>query len=376
MNTSIDCDDGNACTTDGSNATDGCTHEDVDCDDGDACTNDDCDAASGCINIAVDCGDGDNCTTDSCDAATGCSNVAVDCDDGDVCTDDSCDAASGDCVNTTDESNDPSCETAGPDNAFCEVSGNAGDTVICALQMARATEGTATPAAAQLEIHFDSAAVTPVQLQDEACFNIPVPPFQICNVAATPPGVLSPSGHVVNISPTDVADWDAQGFGKVLLSNPSNPAAAISDAFLDGTGAVSGDAQFLELALTLDADIDAANPSILTFEEILGSTENATAMAGSVQDGVIIMSEGGGVDCDSLDCDDGDACTADGCSDISGCTSDSIDCDDGNACTDDSCDASSGCVNSNNNAACDDGDACTAGDACSDGGCAGGAGIS
>src|SRR5262249_39276918 len=44
-------------------------------------------------------------------------------------------------------------------------------------------------------------------------------------------------------------------------------------------------------------------------------------------------------------------------------------CDDGNPCTDDSCSDASGCVHTNNSAPCDDGNACTHPDVCSGGSC-------
>ena len=96
---------------------------------------------------------------------------------------------------------------------------------------------------------------------------------------------------------------------------------------------------------------------------------------------------------DAIDCDDHDPCTADACDHTTGCTHTAIpgcctsdaacerdacvqaarctggtcgdgvavDCDDGNACTADSCDASLGCVHAP--IACNDGDPCTR-DAC------------
>jgi serine protease AprX len=57
------------------------------------------------------------------------------------------------------------------------------------------------------------------------------------------------------------------------------------------------------------------------------------------------------------DCDDGNACTTDTCSNGS-CSNTPINCDDGNACTADSCDSGTGnCVNTSIN--CDDGNPCT-----------------
>ncbi len=110
----------------------------------------------------------------------------------------------------------------------------------------------------------------------------------------------------------------------------------------------------------------------------------------------------------TLNCDDGNGCTADSCDQMLGCQhvllpncqpcatdADCDDhnacdgtescvggvcqngtapaCDDGNACTDDSCDPGSGCTHTNNSSPCDDGNACTFGDTCSGGSCVGNA---
>jgi hypothetical protein len=96
----VNCDDGNACTTDTCDvAQGGCVHTDVNCDDGDACTTDSCDPATGCVHTPISCDDGNACTEDSCDPAVGCVHTPIKCDDGDPCTEDRCDPASG-CVFT------------------------------------------------------------------------------------------------------------------------------------------------------------------------------------------------------------------------------------------------------------------------------------
>ena len=56
-------------------------------------------------------------------------------------------------------------------------------------------------------------------------------------------------------------------------------------------------------------------------------------------------------------CEDGDACTVDGCDSLVGCTADPLVCEDGNACTGDSCDPATGCTTAA--IGCDDGDSCT-----------------
>ncbi len=84
------CDDGNACTQD--SCLDGvCSHEnlaDVPCDDGDACTQGDVCTLGACVGTSRVCDDGNDCTDDGCDSAVGCTFAfnSDACDDGNDCT--------------------------------------------------------------------------------------------------------------------------------------------------------------------------------------------------------------------------------------------------------------------------------------------------
>ena len=72
------------------------------------------------------------------------------------------------------------------------------------------------------------------------------------------------------------------------------------------------------------------------------------------------------------ECDDKIACTSDSCSKTKGCVylaGDPTICDDKNICTNDACDVTSGCKHTGNTAACDDGNACTLNDGCAGGAC-------
>ena len=111
--TNVDCNDGNACTSDicvdrTCENLPLCT-SDSQCDDGNQCTNDVCQIGC-CVNtppacaIDSECDDDDANTidvcVDGCCANTGCI-VDSDCDDGDACTSDSCDTDAGRCVTST-----------------------------------------------------------------------------------------------------------------------------------------------------------------------------------------------------------------------------------------------------------------------------------
>lgn len=68
-------------------------------------------------------------------------------------------------------------------------------------------------------------------------------------------------------------------------------------------------------------------------------------------------------------CNDGSACTTDSCNPATGCVTTPVVCSDNNECTDDSCDPISGCKFTNRTGSCsDDGNACTS-DVCNAGAC-------
>ena len=134
----VNCDDGNACTTDSCDPATGCGNQALvghSCDDGNVCTGgDQCNAEGQCVGIAFTgcclrdsyCSRGNLCETVACDAAThacvtqtvecaspdlctvgicnpatgGCAFVAKDCDDSDPATIDSCETSTGQCVHT------------------------------------------------------------------------------------------------------------------------------------------------------------------------------------------------------------------------------------------------------------------------------------
>ncbi|MBM4370871.1 MAG: hypothetical protein FJ098_04410 [Deltaproteobacteria bacterium] len=99
-----ECQDGNPCTTDGC-ANTACYHNPVgsccldagDCDDGNACTDDVCTSNSCQYYVhAGACDDEDACTDGDVCVNTACiPGLPLDCDDGNACTDDVCDPASG-----------------------------------------------------------------------------------------------------------------------------------------------------------------------------------------------------------------------------------------------------------------------------------------
>jgi hypothetical protein len=81
-------------------------------------------------------------------------------------------------------------------------------------------------------------------------------------------------------------------------------------------------------------------------------------------DGICVRSN------NTASCDDGDACTENDVCEEGSCSGSPRNCDDLNSCTDDTC-VDGVCTHSNNRDRCDDGDACTQNDRCGDGTCTG-----
>jgi hypothetical protein len=122
----VTCNDGNLCTTDSCNPSNGqCIYTTKNCDDDNLCTTDSCNSGN-CVNTFKDCDDGDSCTSDSCNSQTGSCSNTLSCDDGDLCTDDSC--SNGDCTNTPKTCDDGSGCTSDSCNSF---SGNCVSIDIC-----------------------------------------------------------------------------------------------------------------------------------------------------------------------------------------------------------------------------------------------------
>ena len=103
----LNCNDGNACTLDTCDAAAGCRHtpfsNGTPCPDGTVCNGAEACQAGACMpNAPLNCNDGNACTTDTCNAVSGCINtpiagcrpcaVAADCNDNQPCTSDTCNA--------------------------------------------------------------------------------------------------------------------------------------------------------------------------------------------------------------------------------------------------------------------------------------------
>ncbi len=398
LGTTKGCDDNNACTTDTCDATKGCVYAAVKagaaCDDGDKCSDADVCTAGKCVGKPVDCDDGNACTTDACGATTGCSWTAnsANCDDGNKCTDgDKC--KGGKCAGTTtadpkvacDDKNactDDTCEaTTGcvhkPKAAAATCDGKlVGDHCYRAFT-GNANWGNSENACktwgghlASISDATEDAAVR--QLVQATCGNNASAMLGASD-ATTEGTWLWNDG-----TPWKYTHWDSGqpsnsgggGGQDYLMLRPNgawNDLAAndvlgcrICERVMPKAACDDGDKCTKDEFCTGDkcgggvlAGCDDGKPCTIDKCDAKTGACSWAGKTGTCDDGDV--------------CTTGEACKAGSC--VGGAA---VNCDDKNPCTTDKCDPKTGkCANTPNSDPCSDGSACTTSDACGAGKCAG-----
>ena len=303
---SLNCDDGNPCTTDSCVPAIGCVNaaapgqcddgsvctigdfcqdgvcmpgpDPLDCDDNDPCTVDSCVAATGCHfapATGIGCDDGNGCTdSDTCTAGV-CGGVVKVCDDANVCTSDGCNPlVAGGCVFTPnalvcDDGNDCTADSCDPQQGckylnavgFCDDGNPCTQGDFCANGTCVAG-GNICPCSSDLEC---------AQFEDGDLCN----GLLYCNKSSP-----SPSAWACALLP-----------GSVVVCNPGLNTACSVQTCVPSTG------QCIATAINEGAPCD--DGSVCTLQEKC----NNGACTGS----------------ENLNCNDGNACTADTCHALQGC---------------------------------------------------------
>ena len=329
-----DCDDGQTCTEDACGALGKCGHLATGgaCDDGDVCSIDDKCAGGVCLpGAATSCDDGEVCTLDGCDKVKGCVATAKagDCDDGDPCTEkDAC--VGGKCaagVPAKCDDGDPCTEQSKCVGGKCV----GGQPVACDDK----------------EFCTDDACVAMV-----GCKFVP-------NTAPCDDGSecteedACKAGECLSGAALDCGDGDPCT-DDVCDPTVGCKKAPTTESCDDGDACTKGDTcAGGKCAAGAKIDCDDANGCTVDSCSKLVGCKNV-GMSGDP-------------------CDDADPCTgADACADgkcVGLPEKSTLDCDDGNVCTDDGCQQGKGCLFVNNIGGCTDGNACTSGDICVGGSC-------
>jgi cysteine-rich repeat protein len=314
--TPLNCDDASACTTDSCSPTAGCQHAAVNCDDANTCTTDSCSPTAGCQHAAVNCNDANACTTDSCNPASGCAHAPVVCDDGLFCNGaETCNPATG-------------CQAGTPPSCA--------DTNIC-------TDDSCNTATNQCDHIVDPT-------NDPSCV------LAVCGNGRVESGEQCDDGNTTAgdcCSPT--CRFEAAG-------------SACSDALYctvgetcNGSGACAGGAA-RDCADAVPCTTDSCDD---TADSCVHGANDAACADGNVCNGSETCNPASGcVAGTQLNCSDGDACTADSCSPVTGCAHAPVVCDDGAFCNGaETCSRTLGCL-AGTPPDCSDADICTD-DSCS-----------
>lgn len=402
QNNPLFCDDGDACTDDDCNPLTGCTVSPTDCDDSDVCTTDACDSNNGCVNTQIDCDDSNLCTVDGCDNITGCTTDPLTCFDSNVCTTDDCDPLTG-CVFTpvvcddgnacTDDDCDPLmgcftmptvCDDGNPCTGdFCiqgciyipvdcdDFDPCTRDTCIngSCINPALCDDGNicTNDSCSNGQCFFDTIpacvdpcltlncndndACTSDTCTNGACVNIPITcddgdacTVDICNFAT---GLCEFTPNII-CDDGDACTVDVCNFATGLCEFTPNIICDDGDACtVDICNFATGMCEFTGIncddgdTCTIDG-CNAVTGCFYLFDTLLCGTHP----------------------CDTMICNDNDACTTDTC--VNGtCTYNAIDCNDSDPCTNDAC---VGGFCQYTPAVCDDSDICTR-DTCGIAGC-------
>ena len=401
------CDDGNQCSEDSCHPTEGCKHKllnGTECMDGNPCTAADHCAEGVCVGTPVVCNDDNSCTDDECDGAGGClfaPNTDA-CDDGNPCT--LADACKNSVCTGVDVACD--CQTDG-DCANLEDGDLCNGTLFCdtAKVPYHCAVAPATPVVCPEPTGIDGSCLAAVcDPGTAACSVVPAHEGQPCDdgnpCSAGDKCTQGKCGGNVEINCNDgnpCTDDFCDPVAGCLHENNAQPcqdsdACTIGDACQDGA-CVPGLAKSCDDSNPCTDDAcDQAKGCVHVANDAGCDDNNECTTDDHCANGVcagtgslecddanpctkdLCLPAGG---CDHLDidgaaCQDGDACTnGDACQQGECLPGTAMDCDDGNPCTDDSC-TDGVCGHAANQAECDDGNACTATSFCEDSLCVAG----
>ena len=405
----LNCDDGNPCTEDACAEGEGCAHTATvgSCDDGNVCTaGDHCEEGACVWSSLVACDDGNSCTTDTCAPGGGCTyqpNSSA-CDDSDLCTlGDKC--ANGQCspgqMMDCDDSNPCTADSCNPllgcvhanNSAPCDDFDPCTGEDFCAAGLC---VGTGAP-----DCDDNNPCTTDYCNPMVGCTTAPntnpCNDGNACTLNDTCSGGICGAGNGVTCDDGNPCTDDfcdpATGCKYTPNSGPCDDNNSCTEGDQCEEGACIG-----QSAIPCNDDnpctVDTCAP---------GEGCKHTVAPGPCSDGDACTvndscADGACVPGAQQDCNDGNPCTGDSCSEGT-CVHDPLDlpcddgnpctegdlcveglckgpapteCDDGNLCTTDYCDPSSGCVFTINSTPCNDGNTCTTDDACTGGACTGG----
>ncbi len=366
----VSCDDGDPCTVGDACKSSVCAAGPTtkDCDDKDLCTLDSCLSGKGCSNLpgSVKCDDGSPCTVDTCDAKTGacahaakadCCSSSAQCDDGKPCTVDACVAGvcqhqgDGCCAKDADCTDGDGCTTNTCNGGSCASAPAVGcpqqASITWDFEDGSSQGWTSTGPDAKYKLDW---VVVPVTGPTGAkSLNLGLPNGQafagvtgVNQWTAESPEFSLPAGRSYDIKVTWRVDLSATSstYNRVNLSS-----------VYGGKDALRGSRTYLSKGFNTDTfsldDMAGGKLKLKLFARIGYSTSSSTYTSsgtGIAVDSIVILDKGPPKSCNAAKpCAAGGSCSsavcgADGlCAYELNCCTQALDCDDGDPCTTDSC---------------------------------------
>jgi hypothetical protein len=327
------CDDGNPCTSQENCKGEICLGGVTDCNDNNPCTGDQCDAKVGCVHSALQglCDDGDPCTLGDACAEGKClgslQKGIAKCDDGNPCTADTCDASGGNAGKPTGSG----CQNKAVDGGVCDDGNPCTQGDKCAGGKCTASQNICMCTGdADCKSKEDNDLCNGTLYCDKSG-----PAFKCVIV----PGSVVKCGDGGNTCAVTACE---PATGKCKSVAKANGAACEADGDVCTNDQCNGGL----CAAGMKETCDDLNPC---------TQDACDAKAGCTHQALT-----GACDADGDACTQGDTCKGGTC--VKGTAKV---CDDGEACTQDGCDAMAGtCTFAPLQQSCSDGDACTTGDAC------------
>ena len=284
-----------------------------DCTEGCPCPNGVCDNGETCDTCPADC-PCPTCPNQACDNGETCETCPADCgacpcpngacDNGETCLTCPADCGACTCPNGACD-NGETCETCPADcdpcpAEWCKLSGNQGEEVNCALDLA--AENAASPKAtgAEFIIEFDATKVTFTKFHDEDCDLVP----GMCLDWDIPPqGTLAATKHTV------ASQEQSPGKLKTVIYHAAEPATAITPAYLSG-GSVVGDSSMVELVFTLNQTISAGQGVQVELTGLKATDADAGPLSMTFDEGLLVTSADGVPDpvCPDGECNGNETC--------------------------------------------------------------------
>lgn len=184
------------------------------------------------------------------------------------------------------------------DFLICQPTGCAGNTVNCALKIARESEGIEAASAIQFKLVYDASRLLLDNLYDEVCYTETLcEEVNLAKTGAKP----NHTGHVFTVLPPGEVPSNPQpdiqylwnGSLNAIVANYGGSEFSLTDAYLDAEGNLVGDAHVAWFRFTLLEDITAAKPAVVSLvkenpNDLVGAGPSLVDLPATVQNGVII----------------------------------------------------------------------------------------